>query len=507
MALSFSRRRLYNPLTRTVPACVPVSIHHEDKIMIRKCHGTTFCTVHARPCTAMRRALAGTALLFCLGAARAGIFIEPYVQAPTTEGVTILWWTDESHQSNLVQYECPGTRRTARADEEHLESLGKYLHSTTLSGLRPGVKYKYQVQSDKHRSAAYTFTPAPGPADAVRIAILGDGRTDNDAVVAAHRAVTERAASLGPDIAFELGDMVYAGTPEHWSHYYRRVITASDPVDPGTALASLVPFHFAVGNHEIYDGHGYPGGNLDTSMALFRAFAHNPDNGAANPHWRERYYSLDFGCVTFVVLDSNNTSDDAYDNHDYLNDGDTPDWEPGSEQYKWMIRELTRAKERSAFTFVMQHPAPYCRGTHGSPGESQSGYQLRSFDPVFRFYGVDAVISSHDHVVERVLTGPAGSEGELDQGDPRFLNWLVQGNSGESARGPAGKWERWMKPGDEQQPAMRIMYFYDWAGSDERSFLDINIEKAGPKNFRATFRTVQADGDTFDEFAIERTAP
>ena len=80
------------------------------------------------------------------------------------------------------------------------------------------------------------------------------------------------------------------------------------------------------------------------------------------------------------------------------------------------------------------HPSPYCRGVHGAPDQSQSGWQIRALDPVFRQYGVDAVLSSHDHMVERCLTGPAGYEEAMDDTASANLNYFVMGNSGKSAR-------------------------------------------------------------------------
>jgi len=226
--------------------------------------------------------------------------------------------------------------------------------------------------------------------------------------------------------------------------------------------------------------------------------------------------SIKYGVATFIVLDLNNTSDDNFDNHDPLGDGHTPDWEPGSEQYNWMVNELQKAQNDGAFTFVMCHPSPYSRGVHGTDDpavDSQRGYELRALDPIFRQYGVDGVITGHDHMVEHCLTGPEGFEAAMDVTDPNNLNYLVQGNSGNSARAAedysTGDWRTWMDIlGDDAAPYYTT-YFYDWEHTDYRSFLDINFVNLGNGIWRADFRTMRvddagADAGTFDEFSLTR---
>jgi len=189
-----------------------------------------------------------------------------------------------------------------------------------------------------------------------------------------------------------------------------------------------------------------------------------PDS--ANPNWDERYYSLTYGPATFIVLDANNSDNSHYDNHQLLPNGSTPDWAPYSEQYYWLIEELKKAKENSAFTFVMFHPAPYSRGIHGQPGEEQSGYNIRILDPLFRNLGVDGVFTSHDHMAERSLTGPPGFEDEMDGEDDKNLNYFVMGNSGYESRAEMPGWENWMSIHNNRGKPYYTVYGYDWSAQD-----------------------------------------
>lgn len=438
--------------------------------------------------------------------AEASIYIEPYLQNPQTDGMTVLWWTDGSEPDSRIEFGRGNYDTTAAASNEYVPSMGKYLHEVTLGGLSVETSYDYRVNSGGTLSGAYTFNTVKSRDSDFRVGILGDGRTDNATVLARHRAELGAAADRGSDLIFEAGDMVYDGSAYHWGELYRKVLTSSAST---STVASRIPYHTVVGNHEIYvSGVGYPGGNKDTAMARYKALMANPDNGSVTPDWQERYYTIKYGVATFIVLDANNTSDDALDNHDVLNDGDTPDWEPGSEQYNWMVSELQQAQEDGAFTFVLYHPSAYSRGVHGTDDPAinyQRGYELRTLDPLFRQYGVDAVIASHDHMVEHCLTGPPGFEARMDVTDPNNLNYFTMGNSGEASRGAQTGWENWMDITGNNAAPFFTTYFYHWAGDDSlTSSIDINFVNLHDGTWRADFLIVRSDGDMYDPFSLIR---
>jgi len=365
-------------------------------------------------------------------------------------------------------------------------------------------------------SARYEFRTARRRTSDLKIRILGDGRTDDDEVIARQRSVVELSSSA--DLIFELGDIVEYGSTEHWQRFLRRILTASDADDPGATTGSHVPFHLVVGNHEIADLPPNPAPAPQDedffhlpfdSMERFKAIVANPPNGSADPRWNERYYALTYGAVTFLVLDANNTSDDSLDNHDFLPDGSTPDWEPGSEQYRWLERQLERAQRQSVLTIVMSHPSPYSSGVHGTPDrrlDAQRGYEMRALDPLLRQYGVDAVISSHDHLAERSLVG-TGRTG--DPNDERNINYFVVGNSGSGSRNPADGWEQWMSVNGDGRAPFHRQWIYGWAGDPRQyaSMLELDVGNDGDGTWTATFRVRRNDGAVFDEVAIVRQDP
>lgn len=466
----------------------------------------------------MKRPLSAAIAVFgiiCLGllALQAdvdGIYIQPYLQNVTPTKVTIQWWTPDESPGSRVEYG-EGYAVRALAQSAFVNSVGRYLHRTVLTGLRPQTAYPYRVRSGAHVSGGYHFRTAVRRSSGFKVVFLGDGRTDDDAVIRRHRRTTRLALRRRPNLAFHLGDMVRSGNQMHWDRFWRRVATASDRRDPGVPFASQVPYHFVLGNHEIYDrlvleNFGYGHGNLTTTVARYQAYVDNPANGSRKAAWEERYYAVELGVATFIALDANNTSHRRHDNHAYLPDGSSPDWHPGSEQFQWLLGRLKKARMRSAFTFVLMHPSPFCRGAHGSPDGKQSGFQLRALDSLFRAYGVDAVITAHDHMVERSLTGPSGYERAMDHADPANLNYIVMGNSGQSARQAAAGWKRWMSV-DGASAIHSSVYFYGWGGTDRTSFLELTIEPAGRGTWRAGFRVVRDDGAELDPFSLVREDP
>jgi hypothetical protein len=131
-----------------------------------------------------------------------------------------------------------------------------------------------------------------------------------------------------------------------------------------------------------------------------------------------------------------------------------------------------------------------------------------------RYYG-------HDHLVERCVTGPAGFHTNYPGGlgvpetwqDERNLNYLVNGNGGNTSRDAQSGWQTWMDITDNNGPPYYTAHFYDWANTNEyASFRDVDIARNRTNDrWRATFKVVRIEpgGGTavFDEFFIERDDP
>ena len=143
-------------------------------------------------------------------------------------------------------------------------------------------------------------------------------------------------------------------------------------------------------------------------MRKWLTYFDNPTNGAGTVDQQERFYRLDYGPVTIIVLDvcNGNDADTSQDTSvGRLNTAAgcrAPDFNPGSVQYQWLESQLADAQTNSRFTFVSFHQVPYSVGYHGRPypGDTQPGVPTRVLTNLFFRYGVDAVLSGHDEMYE-----------------------------------------------------------------------------------------------------------
>ncbi|MCE9612658.1 MAG: right-handed parallel beta-helix repeat-containing protein [Lentisphaerae bacterium] len=472
---------------------------------------------------------AATALCASLQAGAAGIAMGPYLQHATSNGMTVVWWTDftTSGRVSRVEYGA-GLASTQSATEADVASFSSqayhFVQVARLTGLTAGTSYDYRVVSsdggNTYTSAVHTFRTAPDFFSPVHFAHTADGQPNSAANIVRTRMLLAQTEVQGADFVLYSGDMVDVGRAADW-HEVITEMYCSDNGQTGSGVASRIPFAFVIGNHEIYDDGGYSSMSITGSIARYKAVCDNPDNGSADANWNERYYAFWYGPCYIICLDANNTSDDVLDNSDHLPDASTPDWEPNSEQNQWLVRQLAYAQRKAAFTFVSFHYSPYCRSTHGAPWEPQSGYTLRALDPLFHQYGVDGVLTGHDHVYERSVTGPPGFHEEFPGGlsaletwqSPSNLNYFVEGNGGNTARGMAAGWETWMDITENNAAPFFTAFYYSWAGLvDYFSFLDVDVAwNASSDAWRATFKVVRTDTNgvttTHDEFWMERPNP
>lgn len=184
--------------------------------------------------------------------------------------------------------------------------------------------------------------------ESVRVAFVGDTGTGDDG----QRLVASLIAEVDNDdldALVLLGDMIYEeGDPtlidERVTEPYELVLDGA---------TQLVP---VLGNHDVRSGHG------DLIMATL---------GAPG-----RWYSVELGPITLIVLDSTR---------------------PQDQQQQQFIRSAL-AEYTTRWTIVALHHPPYSAGFHGSDAEIQE-----AFVPMFEEFGVDLVFGGHDHDYQRTL--------------------------------------------------------------------------------------------------------
>jgi hypothetical protein len=369
--------------------------------------------------------------------------VRPYLQNPTSDGMTVIWFT-ESNVSGKLTVSLPGggsevfnsapefrPELSYHASEALTGRSGAaYMHRIRVTGLSAETAYSYTVNQGTETYTGQLRT-SPLESASVRFMVYADSETEpestGNAVVwtqpgvpgSTRRYVADQTEgyrqninvikSRNPDFIGIAGDIVESGGEQRdWDEFWRH--NAGDLNN----IASSTPIFAAPGNHEDYGGPGAFGGYSDEGSIRgrdkFKTYWETPNNGS--PGHEDRYYRVDYGPITYISLDVTNGKPHATgsDTNWLLGDGPGyPDFNPGSVQYQWLEAQLADAQANSQFMFIQLHHVPYSTGPHGfAPGngagfDTQSGQPVRVLTPLFTQYGVDAVFSGHDETYQHSI--------------------------------------------------------------------------------------------------------
>jgi hypothetical protein len=201
----------------------------------------------------------------------------------------------------------------------------------------------------------------------VKFAVIGDTGTGSPKQQELAEVMVRYRAAFPYEFALLLGDNMYGGESavdfeNKFAGPYKQL------------LAQDVKFYAALGNHDQA---------LQTNYVNFNM------NG-------KEYYRFKKGNVAFYALNSN-----------YMD----------KKQIEWLEAEL--AKDTSEWKIAFMHHPPYSSG-----GKHGSDSQLREVvEPIFVKYGVNVVLTGHDHFYERIVPQKgiyyfvSGAGGKLRSGD------------------------------------------------------------------------------------------
>lgn len=414
-----------------------------------------------------------------------GFHVTPYLQNPAEDAITIIWFSKEKRAGRLIVWKLDGgsfeegvlfesSPVKAKAlvyhdaencgDADCSESPLPYLHQVRLKDLEPDTVYWYRVtQNTQHRDGH--FSTLGNGKKPLRFIVYGDSETEPESTgkhthwPSAEAPARARRYPLDQTIGYAqnlkaiqqrqpafvaiAGDLVQSGGEQRdWDEFW---IHNADLAASTVLLPSL-------GNHDYFGGPGgfgkYATPDSERAVRKYQTYFDLPSNGAGDVNHSERYYSLRHGAVTIIVLDVNNGLPNRSDMDTNWRlsgegeDGIAPDWQPGSEQYRWLQTELKMAQDNGRFTFVMFHHSPYTSGMHGRlPGEKPRGdilsaKPLQTLTPLLIRHGVDAVFGGHDEMYEHsVLSGTEVSSDGLERA--HSIHFYDIGIGGDGLRGPA----------------------------------------------------------------------
>ena len=186
----------------------------------------------------------------------------------------------------------------------------------------------------------------PQEQKSVRFAVIGDSGTGKTEQYQVGQEMEKCRQATSFDFVLMLGDNIYGGKSQQ--DFERKFGLPYKPL-----LDAGVKFYASIGNHD------------NPNERLYKPF----NMGGA------RYYAFKKGDATFFALDSN-----------YMD----------REQLDWLERQLQETSSPWKICFF-HHPL-YSDGKFHGPD-----LDLRAvLEPLFEKYGVNVVLSGHDHVYERV---------------------------------------------------------------------------------------------------------
>jgi len=289
----------------------------------------------------------------------------PFVQNASSNSVQIIWRTPVVSDS-AVEF---GT--TLDLGNRTLDANLVTNHVIILTNLSPGTAYQYRVTSSAGGETAispianFRTLKSSGP---ITFVVFGDSGLGS----IPQYEVAEVVRDLDADLVLHLGDLVY---PQFTSEQADlRCLSVYRPHMQTTS------YFTTIGNHDLYAGDG----------PYLEAF-YLPTNTVSGT---EHYYSFDHGdahfCSLFMPMRVQNGLFPSY-----AFDDDTP-------QYRWLTNDL--AVSSKPWKLLFFHVPLNTSGPHriDFAGTNYDRLELqRLLLPICRQYGVQLVLTGHDHDFER----------------------------------------------------------------------------------------------------------
>jgi len=238
-----------------------------------------------------------------------------------------------------------------------------------ISGSFTNAVYTQSANGSKvaARATASLKLTLPLKAGSLRFAVIGDTGSGTSQQYQLAETMVRYQAMFPYEFVLMMGDNLYGSEKaEDFEKKFSAVYK--------TLLANKVKFYAALGNHDLPIQMNYENFNM---------------NG-------KEYYRFKKGNVAFYALNSN-----------YMD----------KKQVQWLESEL--AKDTSEWKVAFMHHPPYSSG-----GNHGSDKQLREIvEPIFVKYGVNVVLTGHDHFYERIKPQKgiyyfvSGAGGKLRSGD------------------------------------------------------------------------------------------
>jgi hypothetical protein len=306
---------------------------------------------------------------------------------PTTTQ-TITWRTISTDKKSNLQFRVKGTSDwttssdltpktlTSSTGDSTVTTGQESIYSITLTGLKPGTTYEYEVVATDANDASATsninsFKTEGSGNTSSKFIVFGDsqsGDASKPEYTPWHNTITE-AYGQNSDANFvvNMGDLVEMGQYyQHWNNWF----------SAANGVINNIPEMPVQGNHETYQNSSYASSTPQDFINQFSV----PQNGPTG--FLGQTYSYNYGDIHFVILDSQE-DEEAPSDDTFL-----------QKQADWLDKDLQSNKQK--WTIVMFHKTPYYnKATRNNPAVKDI------LTPVIEKHHVDIVFNGHDHGVSR----------------------------------------------------------------------------------------------------------
>lgn len=304
--------------------------------------------------------------------------------------LSISWKGDAAGPEALQLDGVTGEKQRFTAVRERILKSDYYRYHVELSGLTQGTEYRYTIGENAFSGSFHV----PHESDVTRFLYLGDVQfQESMEEYEEWGQMVRRAYREHPDLDFAVigGDLVNSpGELSQWETF----LEACD-------VFAKLPVVTVAGNHEgVHSNYTY--------QKLFAL----PDD-AEEDQSGEEFYSLDFGNVRMLMMDSSFLTEERRQSMG------KDAWAKEEQRVEAWIRSRTGSCEKPWLAAVIHHPV------YGMHDEDTVSPQIRRlWAPLLETGGVRIVFSGHQHLYQRTrsIHGVVYLMGNSGQRESRFFH-------------------------------------------------------------------------------------
>ncbi|WP_341835777.1 metallophosphoesterase family protein [Chitinophaga pollutisoli] len=326
------------------------------------------------------------------------------VTADPARSAAVTWRTNAATDSSYAEI-APATpnpaftgkaqRLPAATTAKLYDSLDVRYHSVVFENLQPETEYAYRVGKGDDWSEWFEFRTAGLPGQPFSFIYLGDAQTN---LLSLWSRAIRKAWAAAPDarLIIHAGDLVNRGNNyNEWQQWF----------EAGSFIHASIPGLMTPGNHEYH----YPNDSGQVSV-FWRPQFTLPENGPAG--LEETCYYTDVQGVRFISLNSQEIEINERLLH---------------LQREWLEKVLKENKSR--WTIVtFHHPVLSTKKNRDNK------FVREHIKPLLDKYGVDLVLTGHDHTYARGRDGNQGPVYAVSVSGPKMYEvdpapWMAKTGS------------------------------------------------------------------------------